>query len=133
MLHVFIRGYDRADIVGNNSLLPTFVLKGNRGDGQGLEPSLDVDFWATSNKYMQIRNLKMQANKILDKFKDRLSWGGHPKVGTLIERIHNDEKWVLGRSGKHLLQMVDQYTIAGLVHPLPMCRIETVDDIATGL
>ena len=80
-----------------------FVLKGNCVDGQGLEPSLDVDLWATRYEYVQIRNLKMQANKVFDKAKDCLSWGGHPKVGTLIECVHNDENWVLRRSGEHLL------------------------------
>ena len=101
LLHVFIRGHDGADIVGNNSLLPPFVLKGNRVDGQGLEPSLDVDLWATRNEYMQIRNLNVQGDKVLDKAEDCLSRGGQPKVGTLIEGVNNHESWVLSHNGEH--------------------------------
>ena len=103
MPHLLIRGQDRADVVGHNSLLPTFVLKGNRVDGQGLEPILDVDLGATRNKYMQIRNLTVQTDELLDKAKDCFSWGGHPKVGTLIECVHNDENRVLGQNGEHFL------------------------------
>jgi hypothetical protein len=103
LLHLFVRGHEGADVVGNNSLLHPFVLKGNRVDGQGLESSLYVDLSATGNKYMQIRNLKVQVNEVLDKVKDCLSWGGHPKVGGLIERVHNNENWVLGRRGQHIL------------------------------
>jgi hypothetical protein len=79
-------------------------------------------------------NMKVQANELLNKVKDRLSWGWHPKVRDTHRGASITMKigcWC--GNGKHLFQMVDQDTIARLLHPFPVCRIETVDVVATEL
>jgi hypothetical protein len=49
---MLIREDDRADIVGDDHFLSTFIMKRNGINGQWLEFSLDVNLRATSDTYM---------------------------------------------------------------------------------
>ena len=98
-------------------------------NGQRLEHSLDVDFRSVRNAYAQFWNL--QANEVLYKVQDFLSWSWRPIVGTLIQCVHNDENWfLLSRDCEHFLETVDQDSVARLLRSFPVCRIKSVDDIA---
>ena len=87
-------------------------------NGQWLKPRLDVNLRPASHTYMQIREAPM--NELLDEVKDYLSRGRHPRFGTLIECVRNDESWVSSRDREHLLEMADQDSLAGLLGALPV-------------
>src|SRR6266404_6389078 len=100
--HVLVRRYHRADVVCDDKFLSTLFVKRDRANGQRFELSLNVNFWSARNTNMQIR--KVMFDEILDKDKDCFSWGWYPSiVGTLIERVHDNEKWVLSRDCEHLV------------------------------
>ena len=59
-------------------------------------------------------------NELLDEVKYYFSRGRRPRFGTLIECVRDDESWVLSRGREHLLEMIDQNTLAGLLRALPV-------------
>ena|SRR6266702_1233060 len=128
--HLIVRVNDITHVVGNILLLSTFIMKRNSTTSQWPKDIFDIDLRAASNTNMQV--WKAQADKVLQKVKDIFSWGWHPRVGTLVERVNDDINWLLCGDEEHFPKTRLQDIIAGLLPALPMCGINAGDYLAAG-
>ena len=84
-----VRIDNRTDVIHDIFLLSALVMQGHAERCQNIKDTLYVDLGPTRDANVQIWDA--QANEILDKIKDLLSWSWHAGIiGTLVEGIHYD-------------------------------------------
>ena len=73
----------------------------------------------------------MAAAKLLHEIKDQVSGGWQTKsVGTLVNRIHNNEDWAVVGQCERLLQALYQYIVGGLLCTVVVNQVYAVENIA---
>ena len=74
----------------------------------------------------------VRLSKVLYNVEDCLSWGLNPGgVETFVDCVYDDDDRVFSCYCEHFLQTVHQGAVSGLSRAVPVCRIETVDYVAT--
>ena len=98
---------------------------------QWLEDSSDVDLWPTGRT--DVKSFQAKFNEFLHELENLMARGWGPgSVWTFVERIQDDENWVLARQSQHLFQAFLQSVVTRLSIAIVVCPVNAVEDVTAG-